>query len=186
MSAAAATGDGVILVARGRMLSLRATERIVAHEVYGHALPRQRAARERQPLFALGSARGNDEQEGYALYLEARGGHLDDARKRELGLRHLAAVSVHQGADWVETTRQLLARSASTAEAVAIASRAHRAGGLAREFVYLPALERVNAAANRDAVVLDWLARGRVDLQAITVLRTNGDEPLLAAPSTPG
>lgn len=184
MSAAAATGEGVILVARGRKLSVRATERIVAHEVFGHALPRYRAARERQPLFALGSARGNDEQEGYALYLELEGGHLDDARKRELGMRHLAAEAVHDGADWVETTRLLLARGAEPAEAVSIASRAHRAGGLGRERVYLPALHRVRRAASEDPSVLDWLGRGRLDLTAIRVLRGIEGEPRSLAKSS--
>jgi hypothetical protein len=78
-----------------------------------------------------------------------------------------------------------LARSASNEEAVAIASRAHRAGGLAREFVYLPALERVSAAAREDSTVLDWLGRGRLDLQAIGVLRGMNDERQVALRSLP-
>jgi hypothetical protein len=185
MSAAAATGDGVILIARGRKLSVRAIERIVAHEVLGHAMPRYRASREREPLFGVGSARGNDEQEGYALYLEWQGGHLDAVRKRELGLRHLAALSVHERADWVETTRLLLSLSATNTEAVAIASRAHRAGGLAREFVYLPALARVQAAASDDPGVVEWLGRGRLDLQAITLLQQRAEEHRALAGNTP-
>jgi hypothetical protein len=171
LAAAAATGDGVILVARGRKLSLRATERIVVHEVLGHALPRCRAGAEDEPLFRVGSARGNDEQEGYALYLEREHGHLDATRKRELGLRHLAAILVHEGADWVETVRALQSRSVGDEGAVAIASRAHRGGGLAREFVYLPALERVTLAAQQDRTMLDWLGRGRLDLRTIATLR---------------
>lgn len=172
LAAAAATGDGVILVARGRRLSLTATERIVVHEVLGHALPRCRAAAEDEPLFRVGSARGNDEQEGYALYLEHEHGHLDATRKRELGLRHLAATFVHEGADWVDTVEALRGRAASNEEAVAIASRAHRGGGLAREFVYLPALERVTLAAQQDRTMLDWLGRGRLDLGTIATLRS--------------
>lgn len=172
MSAAAATGDGVILVARGRQLRRKDTERIVAHEVLGHALPRERARKDSQRLFALGSARGNDEQEGLALYLEREHSHLDHDRKRELGLRHLAAVSVHEGADWVDTTRHLLALGASVEEAILIATRVHRGGGLAREYIYLPALLRVSDAARDEPDIIDWLSRGRLSLDAVAALRS--------------
>ncbi len=40
----AATGDGVIQVARGRMLTRDDVERTVLHEIEGHAAPSVRAA----------------------------------------------------------------------------------------------------------------------------------------------
>lgn len=171
LSACAATGDGLILVARGRRLTENDARRIVVHEVEGHALPRHRAQQEAFGLFASGSRSGNDEQEGYALFLELRAGLLDDGRRIELALRHHAAVCVRLGADWVETVRRLLELGAELELAASIASRVHRAGGLAREIVYLPAFQRVSRAIAADSSTEDWLSRGRLSLEAIGVLR---------------
>ncbi len=171
LSAAAATGDGAILVARGRHLSPNDVRRIVLHEVLGHAAPRYRASLEPLGLFAVGSRAGNDEQEGYALFLERRAGVMDDARRLELARRHRAALEVRQGADWVETARALIAQGAPMEVAAAIASRVLRAGGLAREVVYLPALARVSRAVQSDPAVEGWLSRGRLSVEAVQVLR---------------
>lgn len=186
MAAAAATGDRVIYVAPDRWLSPVESARIVEHEVVGHALPRDRASREGLALFAVGSARGSDEQEGYALYCERKAGLLDARRKRELGRRHLVASGVHEGADFVESVRLLQGLGAAPDEAIAVASRVHRGGGLAREIVYLPAFVRVEAAASLDPESLTWLGRGRLSLDAIGSVRraerhgavpTRGREP---------
>lgn len=170
LSACAATGDGLILVARGRKLTENDARRIVVHEVEGHALPRHRAQQEAFGLFASSSRSGNDEQEGYALYRELCAGLLDEGRRVELALRHQAAVCVRLGADWVETVRRLLELGAELELAASIASRVHRAGGLAREIVYMPAFQRVSSAIAADASTADWLSRGRLSLEAIAVL----------------
>jgi hypothetical protein len=171
LTAVAATGERVILVARGRRLRCNDVSRIVLHEVAGHALPRYRASQHPLGLFAVGSKRGNDEQEGYALYLESRAGLMDVARKIELAYRHHAALMVRDGADWVQTTRQLMTRGAPVEQAAAISSRVHHAQGLAREIVYLPALCRVRRAVVRERHLEDWLAHGRLSLEAIAELR---------------
>ncbi|MEN9578114.1 MAG: hypothetical protein RJA70_1123 [Pseudomonadota bacterium] len=182
LQAAAATGQALILVAEGRRLTAMATERVVVHEVFGHALPRYRAQGERLGLFATGSAGGNDEQEGYALLLEERRQLMCSVRKRELGLRHLAGLSVHDGADWVQTLSLLMARGAELEEGAQIASRVHRAGGLAREVVYLPAWARVRAALSAEPELEEWLKRGRLSLYAISQLR--GRYALLPQPNS--
>lgn len=170
LEATAATGDGIIVIRRGRALTLSQTQRIVVHEVYGHALPRVRAEGERLGLFAAASAGGNDQQEGYALHLERAAGLLDAGRRFELALRHWAARSLERGADWVETTERCLELGAGLEQAVAVASRVHRGGGLGRERVYLPALCRVETALQEQPGLEDWLARGRLSVEAIRAL----------------
>ncbi len=170
LTAAAATGERTIFVALGRALTEEASARIAHHEVHGHALPRLRAADEPLGLFAVGSARGNDEQEGYALWLEEQAQLMGNERKRELAFRHWAARSVQSGADFVETMEVLSERGAPLGLSLQIAGRAHRAGGLAREVVYLDGYSRVSSAAAEPGVI-DWLSRGRLSLDAISVLR---------------
>ncbi len=174
MAPLAATGDEVIFVAAGRRPSAVDTARTVLHEVMGHAAPAARAKRIGLGLLALGTAFGSDEQEGRALLLEERGGFLMGARRRELGLRHLAARAVEGRATFVDTARILVGRGARRGEAVRVAARAHRGGGLGREVVYLPALVRVRAALAEEPELDEVLGSGRVSVEAARVLRRMG------------
>jgi hypothetical protein len=152
LASLAATGDGVILVAPGKWVARRDVERTVLHEIAGHAMPRARAMRAPIGIFALGTARGIDDQEGRALMIEESAGFLDTGRRRELGFRHIAARAALEGQNLVDVARLLLDKGARVAEAVRIAARVERgglgAGGLAREVVYLPAYLRVRRAIN--------------------------------------
>jgi hypothetical protein len=170
MASLAATGDSAIHIAAGRLLSRRDVERTVLHEVEGHGAPRAVAGSLALGLFAIGTARGSDDQEGRALAIERRHGFLDIHRRRELALRHIAARSVERGAGFVETARLLEAHGESLGERLRITARAHRGGGLARESVYLPALLRVEAAVARDPTIERVLGAGRVAVEAAPVL----------------
>jgi len=169
-SVAATTSDGV-LIKPGVLLSAGEARRIVVHELLGHALPRLEARAAPLGLFRIGAAGSADDEEGRALWLERRSGLLTREREVELGRRHLAAVCAAEGADWVETVRTLLTEGAPSGVAMEIANRVQRGGGLAREVVYLPAFARVERALEDDPELDEWLAAGRLSLQAARVLR---------------
>jgi len=169
-SVAATTADGV-LIKPGVLLSARQARRIALHEVEGHVLPRQRARSAPLGLLAVGSAGAADDEEGRALALERRAGLFGRERQVELGRRHLAASATAQGADWLETVRSLIDCGTPEALAMEIAQRVQRGGGLAREVVYLPALERVERACEREPELDAWLAAGRLSIEAARVLR---------------
>jgi hypothetical protein len=168
MASLAATGDGFILVAENKWLTPRDVERTVLHEIEGHALPRARAARAPIALFAVGTARGIDDQEGRAIAIEEDAGFLDSGRKFELGCRHLAAKAALDGADFADIVDLLQKRQASLPAALRIAARVQRgstgAGGLGREIVYLPArckLARLSASPDH-AIIEEVMRRGRI------------------------
>lgn len=169
-SVAATTAESV-LVKPGVLLSPQEARRIVVHELIGHMLPRVSARSAQLALFRVGSARAADDEEGRALALERRSGLLGRERQLELGRRHLAAVCAAEGADWVETVRALIDHGAPASAAMEIANRVQRGGGLGREVVYLPALWRVEQACAREPELDDWLAAGRLSLDAARVLR---------------
>lgn len=170
----AATGEGFVVVARGRTLTRQDAERVAVHEVLGHALPRVRARSEEIGLFVAGSAGGNDTQEGYAVYCEQRAGVLHAARRFELALRHIAAVSVWEGRTFAQTLELVLDAGASLPVGLNVALRVFRGGGLAREGAYLPAFCAVRDELARNPEVGDWLAAGRLGLPAIAALRREG------------
>jgi len=185
MACAAATGDGLIVVRTGVSHTPEAARRIALHEVYGHVAPRAQAAREALGLFAIGTAGASDDEEGRAVLIEERHELLDDPRRRELAARHLGAVSVRAGADFVEAVRVLLARGVSPRDAVFVVARVCRGGGLARELVYLPALFRVRSTLAADPGLEAWLERGRVSVAAARTLRLLGEPPATSIPSAP-
>jgi hypothetical protein len=174
---AAATGDGVLLVRAGVWHSPPEVRRITLHEIEAHAMPRMRARGESLGLYRVGTARGSDDEEGRALILEERAGLLDARRKHQLARRHRATIALRHGADWVETVRLLRRLGASLAEAIDLACRAHRGGGLGREIVYLTARARVLRALERDPEIESWMARGRISVDAAPILRSLGKPP---------
>jgi hypothetical protein len=191
LASLAATGDGVVLVAQGKLASRTDVERTVIHEIDGHVLPRVRAASQPLSILAVGTARGLDDQEGRALLLERQAGLFGPDRRRELALRHLAACATLEGADWVAVVRLLLSRGADVGSAVRIGARVQRGGppsggGIARELVYLPALVRVERAFERwGAAIERVMQQGRVavaDAPIIDRLVLEGDLFDCAAP----
>lgn len=173
----AATGDRTILVATRREVGDEDVERTVLHEIEGHALPRQRAAEQPIGLFAIGTARGSDDQEGFALVLEERAGFSRAERRRQLASRHVAVSEMLDGATFVDVVRSLLARGAAARDAVLVAERAFRGGdgttaGLGRERVYLPSFVRVRAHLAIRPADEAVLSSGQVALDAVDAMRT--------------
>ncbi len=138
LASLAATGDGLVLVAPHRKISPRVARRTALHEVLGHVAPwwqrSSGAVPPGQPPSAL------DREEGEALRVEQRAGLLDDARRKELGLRHVAACMAHDEEPFGRIVDCMEDMYAGADDAVRLAARALRGGGLGRERVYLPAL----------------------------------------------
>lgn len=130
----AAFGGGVLLIASGHLLTPQVARRTALHEVVGHALPWC----ERQRTQRLLSPREMDREEGSALRVEERSGFLDTMRRKELGLRHVAAQMAHEEASFEQIVHRMENLYDNTAMAVRLAARAVRGGGLGRERVYLP------------------------------------------------
>lgn len=188
LSALAATGERHILVAAGRPMTTEDVERTVMHEIEAHAIPRTRAAQGRFVIFQIGTARGIDDQEGFALVLEERHDFLSPRRKRELAARHLAVEAMDGGATFAEAVSQLMKEHAVGArESVLVAERVYRGGdgtspGLGRERVYLEAFLRVKTHLAQSPTDEAVLTSGQISLDSIPVLaayvrKPRGTEP---------
>lgn len=177
LSSLAATGERTILIASGRLLSEETTRRTVMHETHGHALPRTRATLLSPGIFQVGTARGIDEQEGYALSLEARGDALGTTRRRELAARYLAVEAMCGGASFVETVLALeTVHGLPIPEAVLVAERCFRGSdgsfaGLGRERIYLETFLRVREWLKTRPMDERVLASGQISLESIATLR---------------
>ena len=172
----AATGARTIFVATDRDVSDEDVERTVLHELDGHAMPRMRAAAQPLGIFAFGTARGADDQEGYALLLEERAGHLVTDRRTQLAARHAAVNAMWEGATFVDVVRLLIRDlGRPPRDAVLAAERAFRGGnaltpGLGRDRIYLEAFLRVRAHLAARPGDERVLASGTVSVDAIDTL----------------
>jgi hypothetical protein len=90
---------------------------------------------------------------------------------------------MHEGASFGETATALFKEHGfGAAEAIAIAERAHRGGGVARDCGYLLGYLRVRAALARGETTLDELRSGRISLAALPEVRALVAAGLLRTP----
>lgn len=176
LAALAATGERHILIAANRACTREDVERTVMHEIEAHAIPRTRAAQARLAIFQIGTARGIDDQEGFALVLEGRSNYLGAKRKRELAARHLAVEAMDGGARFHENVRALVREHGlSIRDAVLVAERAYRGGdgtspGLGRERIYLEAFLRVGEHLAKKPTDEGLLTSGQISIDAIPTI----------------
>jgi uncharacterized protein (TIGR02421 family) len=164
LSAGAATGDRTIFLA-DRRFGRRESLRFAVHEVLGHAVAAANARDQPIRLFEIGTAGSFATQEGVALFLEERAGVLDAYRLRVLAARVLATDRMHRGASFGETARWLYREHGFSAlDAIALAERAYRGGGVARDSGYLLGWLEVRSALAEGATTLDALRAGRVGM----------------------
>jgi hypothetical protein len=88
----------------------------------------------------------------------------------------LAAESVRDGAELWETVAMLGRTGADVSEALAVACRAHRGGGLARESIYLAGYLRVAEALAARPELERALEAGRLSLRAAEALLVDSVE----------
>lgn len=169
----AAVGDGTVHVAAARKVTVQDVERTVRHEIEGHILPATRARTSPLGILQIGTARGSDHQEGWALLVEERGGFWQTGRQLEVALRHAASRAAHQGRDPREIAVELAAHCDQPLLIARSVCRAFRGGGLGREAAYLPALLAVRAAFETEPDLERTLTSGRVSVQAARVLAQN-------------
>lgn len=133
--------EGNLLI--GERLALR-PERVTPllhHEVGTHVLTWVNGSVQPLEQLALGLAGYDELQEGLAVLAEYLAGGLDRRRMRLLAARVLAARTVDEGADFVETFRMLTGEHGySERGAWHIALRVHASGGFTRDLIYLRGL----------------------------------------------
>jgi len=167
----AAVGERTVFIA-DRLFGAHEAQRLATHEVYGHLVSAFNGRTQALGVFAIGTAGSYGDQEGVAIYLEELAGLLDPYRQRTLAGRLLATHAMHAGVSFGDAARTLVTEhDFSAAGAVTLCERAFRAGGVARDAVYLTSWLRVRRAVDRGETNLGELQLGKVSLGALPELR---------------
>ena len=167
----AAVGERTVFIA-DRLFGAHEAQRLATHEVYGHLVSGFNGRTQVLGVFAMGTAGSYGDQEGVAIYLEELAGLLSPARRRTLAGRLLATHAMHAGVSFSDVARALVDEHAfSPAESVVLCERAFRAGGVARDAVYLTSWLRVRRAVDRGDTSLAELQVGKVSIAALPEIR---------------
>lgn len=178
----AAVGERTVFIA-DRCFGAREAQRLATHEVYGHLVSGFNGRAQTLGIFAIGTAGSYGDQEGVAIYLEELAGLLDSSRQRTLAGRLLATHAMHAGVSFGDAARILVSEHDFSPEAsVTLCERAFRAGGVARDAVYLTGWLRVRRAVARGETNLAELQLGKVSLSALPELRRLARDGLLTQP----
>ncbi len=178
----AAVGERTVFIA-DRLFGAHEAQRLATHEVYGHLVSAFNGRTQPLGVFAIGTADSYGDQEGVAIYLEELAGLLDASRQRTLAGRLLATHAMHAGVSFGDAARALVSEHQfSAACAVTLCERAFRAGGVARDAVYLTSWLRVRRAVARGEVHLSELQLGKVSLSALPEARRLLREGLINQP----
>ncbi len=179
----AAVGERTVFIA-DRRFGAHEAQRLATHEVYGHLVSGFNGRTQTLGVFAVGTARSYGDQEGVAIYLEELAGLLDPCRQRTLAGRLLATHAMHAGVSFSDAARTLVSEhDFSAAGAVTLCERAFRAGGVARDAVYLTSWLRVRRAVARGETNLGELQMGKVSLSALPEVRRLAREGLVRQPT---
>jgi hypothetical protein len=171
LASGAAAGEHTVFLAARRFGRVEA-QRLAVHEVLGHLVAAHNGRKQALRIFEWGTAESFADQEGVALYLEAKHGVMDATRMRVLAGRVVATDMMHAGASFSETAHTLhRLESFSPIEAIGMAERAYRGGGVARDASYLLGYLRVQHAIGSGAVTLDELRAGRLSVTAVPAMR---------------
>ena len=178
----AAVGERTVFIA-DRHFGAHEAQRLATHEVYGHLVSAFNGRTQMLGVFAIGTAGSFGDQEGVAIYLEELAGLLDPCRQRTLAGRLLATHAMHAGVSFGDAARTLVREhDFPAAGAVTLCERAFRAGGVARDAVYLTSWLRVRRALARGETNLGELQLGKVSLSALPELRRLAREGLVSQP----
>lgn len=179
----AAVGERTVFIA-DRAFGACEAQRLATHEVYGHLVSAFNGRTQPMGIFSVGTAGSFGDQEGVAIYLEELAGQLNAQRQRTLAGRLLATHAMHSGVCFADAARALVGEHGfSAAEAVTLCERAFRAGGVARDAVYLTSWLRVRRAIEEGEASMWELQLGKVSVRALPEVRRLAREGFVQPPT---
>ena len=179
----AAVGERTVFIA-DRLFGAHEAQRLATHEVYGHLVSGFNGRAQALGVLAIGTAGSYGDQEGVAIYLEELAGLLSPCRQRTLAGRLLATHAMHAGVSFGDAARTLVSEhDFSASGAVTLCERAFRAGGVARDAVYLTSWLRVRRAVDQGQTNLGELQLGKVSLAALPELRRLAHDGRVSQPT---
>lgn len=140
-------------------------QRLPVHEIGVHALRAANGYQQPFDILGTGAAGYSRIEEGLALYLEEQAGLRDEQTLENYAARVVATQSRIDGDSFEETYEMLRCHDMDENTAWRTTVRAHRAGGFAKDHIYLQGYLKVKDYLDEDGNSLDGLYIGRVSIE---------------------
>lgn len=162
--------NGDLFIGADTRISADHVEALLHHEVGVHVLTYANGSAQPLHMLAVGLAGYDENQEALGVLAEHLAGGLRHTRLRTFAYRVVAAHMRSEEASFQDTYERLMELGAGERNAFSTTMRAHRAGGLTKDAIYLRGLVRLcrHLAAGGN---IEGMFIGKVGLE---------DEPLVA------
>ncbi|MCY1235386.1 hypothetical protein D9M72_480010 [compost metagenome] len=174
-------------IRQGIVLSERAVDRLIVHEIGGHVLRWANAEIQPEPLAGLSIGTSTLTDEGLALWEETRAGLRDPAMDRLYAARAIA-VDAAQSQGILDVAR-LVEPSVGLPAAAEIALRVKRGlrnpnapGGLTKDWAYLGGLIKIGDLLGNGGGTLDILRVTKWSVDHLELAKSLRDKGLLTGP----
>jgi len=149
------------------------------HEIGVHMVTTFNGLHHNLKIFHNGFAKNVETQEGLVVFSEYMSGCLTLYRLKELSYRVIAADSLRKGFDFCATFDLLHNQyKLNREESYNISLRAHRGGGLTKDYTYLTGLKKVYDYYNRKKD-MNLLQTGKVNIGNVSLIQKWKDEGLI-------
>jgi uncharacterized protein (TIGR02421 family) len=176
---------GVLHIGKDTRIGRSRVDQLLQHEIGTHIVTFENGQAQPLQMLGLGLAGCDELQEALGVLAEHLSGGLRASRLRVLAYRVVAAQMRSNGAQFRDTYDRLIALGASKGVAFTTSMRAHRAGGMTKDVIYLRGLTRLMEHLAR-GVELETLFVGKIAFDSIPVVTELRDrQVLLDPPLTP-
>lgn len=173
---------GKLLIGSDTIMPAHRLEALLAHEVSVHLLTHFNGAEQGLTIFRTGLAGYEGVQEGLGVFAEWAVGGLTRTRMRLLAARVVAVDAMQHGAGFIDTYRLLTGEHGLTRHgAFRTTARVFRAGGLAKDAIYLRGFRTViDLVAAGTSLEPFWL--GKIDTRHAPAIQELLQRGLVHAP----
>jgi uncharacterized protein (TIGR02421 family) len=174
--------QGHLLIGSKMRIPAHRVDALVQHEVGTHVVTYWNGHAQKLQLLSKGLARHEELQEGLAVLAEYLVAGLTPARLRIVAGRVVAARSVADGAEFLDTYRQLRTdHGFGSRTAFQIATRLHRGGGFVKDAIYFRGLHAVIGYL-AEGGRLDTLLVGKISVEQVPVIEELQRRGVLTTP----
>ncbi|MDP7422946.1 MAG: DUF1704 domain-containing protein [bacterium] len=160
-----------IALSRHRFFSSHEIERLVIHEIGVHVIRAANGFRQPYGIFSIGTPWYESTEEGTAVYIENQAGMIDESVMRNYAGRVVAVKTVFDGWAFKDTFDEMKEAGFSDNEAWQLSVRTHRAGGLAKDHIYLKGFFELKTRFKDDRSDLPYLFTGKIGIGHLELVK---------------
>lgn len=171
-----------IAISQNRFFSPEEIDRLLVHEIGVHVVRAANGGNQPYRIFTVGLPHYGATEEGTAVFVEELMNVIDKEAMRLYAARVLAVKTLFDGLSFKDTFEAMKSVGYDDNAAWQIALRTHRAGGLAKDHIYLKGYLELKERFKQSMDDFRYLFLGKVNVQFLDLLKRLRDNGTLNGP----